>query len=193
MTTHEALPQGDIAAWRVDDPEITGPLPHLAGVAPDWDWDWDFDQPANGVDTAGSAPPPLVPWYARTSVLLALIGAAAGTLVVATVLLMAPGEPRETTDKLRPVIRTTPPTTRVIVPPLPANTTSPTVPSPVSAEPSAAPSAAGATPQAPVSAEQMAPPPAAGPQDAGDAAADAESSGPQVNVTRAPMSFTPGR
>ncbi|NBP84952.1 MAG: hypothetical protein EBU54_07065, partial [Mycobacteriaceae bacterium] len=115
MTTHEALPHGDIEAWRVEDPEITGPLPRLAGVAPDWDWDWDWDQPAADADTATAAPSP-VPWYARTSVLLALIGAAAAALVVATVLLMAPGDSEETPDKLRPVVRTTPPTTRVIVP-----------------------------------------------------------------------------
>ena len=192
VTTYDALPEGDIAAWRVEDPEITGPLPRLAGVAPDWDWEWDWDPPgaAPGGTAPASSPPPTA-WYAKTGMLLALIGAAGVALVVATVLLLAPDDSRQAPEKLRPVQRTTPASTTVIVPPAPAPSAAAEP-----AEPSEPPGAlgasgtAGAETETPVSAEQLVPPSAVGSADSGQEAVDQGE--PRIKATRAPTSLDPG-
>lgn len=194
VTTYDALPEGDIAAWRVEDPEITGPLPRLAGVAPDWDWEWDWDPPGAGPGGTGQATglassPPATAWYARTGVLLALIGAAGVALVVATVLLLAPDDSRDAPEKLRPVQRTTPASTTVIVPPAPTGPAEAAEASETPGVPGAL-GAAGAETETPVSAEQLEPRSAVGSADSGQEAADPVE--PRIKATRAPTVVTPG-
>jgi len=121
--------------------------------------------------------PPKPPWYRNSRVLLALITAAAAVLVVASVLLVTlDGAGFNQTKQLRSISpATTAPATTA--PPTASATPIPT-PSPVSelqSAPAPAPS---------VSAEP--PPPAPRAQDANP------SDGPRINVTRTPMSFTPG-
>lgn len=120
--------------------------------------------------------PPKPPWYRNSRVLLAMITAAAAVLVVASVLLVTlDGAGFNQTRQLRSINPAT--TAAVTTAPQSASATPLPTPSPVS-ELQSAPA-----PEPSVSAE---PPPAPRTPEAN------LSDGPRINVTRTPMSFTPG-
>jgi len=121
--------------------------------------------------------PPKPPWYRNSRVLLAMITVAAAVLVVASVLLVTlDGAGFNQTRQLRSISPAT--TAAVTTATRTASATPLPTPSPASEQESApapAPSAS-AEPQTPAART-----PAANP-----------SEGPRINVTRTPMSFTPG-
>ena len=132
------------------------------------------------------------PWHRNPAVLIGLIAAASTALVVAAVLLLA-GDPADSPTRLKPIISTT----AVSVPPSDeppaageptiaesaAETTSATGPESATAE--------GDVPEAGAPAEAPAEAPAQPPISARDDGSG-DSEGPRINVTRSPMSFTPG-
>jgi hypothetical protein len=121
--------------------------------------------------------PPKPPWYRNTRVLLVIVTAAAAVLVVASVLLVTlDGAGFNQTRQLRSISPAT--TAAVTTAPPSASATPLPTPSPVSEEESAP------APAPSLSAEP--PPPAPRAPDVNP------SDGPRINVTRTPMSFTPG-
>jgi len=152
------MPYEDLGAWFTDD------------LLPGWTRYWN----------EAPAAPPKPPWYRNSRVLLAMITAAAATLVVATALLVTLSSADfNQTRQLRSI--------NPAAPIAPATETAPIAapPSPeAQAETEAEPPAA-ADPNA--SADAPPPPPAPRLVDSNN------SDGPRMNVTRAPMSFTPGQ
>jgi hypothetical protein len=132
--------------------------------------------------------PPPAPWYRNPRLLFGLIAVAAAALVVATVLLITGRKSGEIPSTPQLSIRTTPTT--------PSERSSSRAPS-ESSTPASSPASAESSP---VGTDES--PPAAEPaQPAEDSAAPVPSpaggqgkkpAGPKINVTRTPMSFTPG-
>ena len=121
--------------------------------------------------------PPKPPWYRNSQVLLAMITAAAAVLVVASVLLVTlDGAGFNQTKQLRSISPAT--SAAVTTAPHSASATPIPTPSPVSIQESA--------PAPAPSASAELPPPSPRTADANP------SDGPRINVTRTPMSFTPG-
>lgn len=192
MTEREDGPSEQLVASPPGDQDVeledTWPPSQLWGPQDQWqpgdDWEWiepPYDNPA---------PPPPTPWYRRPGVLIGLIIAAMVALVVASVVLLTNARFGESDDvRLRPTIHTS----AVTVPGTPdrsatsAPSTSPTSTEPTrSSAPTDAPGPVGQPePQVPEA------PPAGGPV-GGQSQAPATREGPRTNVTRNPMSFTPG-
>jgi hypothetical protein len=189
MTDQRAVPNADL------DIRPVGPDAPLDGRddltwddewddewAGDWDDDWDRRAPA------ASAPQPVAqPWYRSPRLLVVLIGAAAAMLVVATALLVGgrfggqiPTSPQLDIRTALPSASATPPPSRVERrnSTTPSTTGSPT-PSSAADAPTVVPE-----PVQPLPAPSLEAPPAE--------RAPADSDGPSLNVTRTPMSFSPG-
>lgn len=178
MTDPEALADEDLAAWPIDD----------FGV--------DWDDPRVDREPAPSRPP----WYRSPGPLLALISGAAATLVVAVTLVLT--DSREIPTRPALGTKTAPtgapspsraaPAIGAPGPSTPASAPSPADEAPTREEPPAPAEvpevAAAAEPAAPAAA----PAPAPLPVDSPGSLAGSESDGPRINVTRSPMSFTPG-
>lgn len=164
---------------------------------PNGDWEWTelpYDDPA-WVSVAGSGPahsqtdrPVDRPWYRRPGFLVGLIITALVALVVASVLLLTRATFNDQDEvRLKPTIRTS----SIVIPSSstpPSTSASPTT---SATEPtrSSTPSEEPAPEPAPES-----PPAPAGPT-AGGAIGEQDPDtppGPRTNVTRTPMSFTPG-
>jgi predicted lipid-binding transport protein (Tim44 family) len=157
MTEREAMPYEDLGAWFTDD------------LLPGWTRYW----------SEAPAAPPKPPWYRNSRVLLAMITAAAATLVVATALLvtLSSADFNQTRElrsinpaPIEPAIETAP----IAAPPAPEAQAETEAEPPAAADPTA-------------SADAPPPPPAPRVVDSNN------SDGPRMNVTRAPMSFTPGQ
>jgi len=133
--------------------------------------------------------PAKAPWFRNPRLLFGLIAVAAAALVVATVLLITgkqPGEIPTTPDlgtRAIPRARSTP-----RAPSKPAPSTP--VPSSPTAETSSGSAEETAAPAEP---EQPAEPPAAPLPPSPTAGQSKSPAGPRINVTRTPMSFTPGK
>lgn len=185
MTDPEALPDEDLSVWPIDD------------------FGWDWVEP--GVDRKPEPSGP--PWYRSPGPLLTLIAGAAATLVVAVTLVItdsgeiptrpalgtktvptdAPG-PSRAAPATEP---TTEPTTGAPGPSTPVSASSPAEDAPAEEEsPAPAEVAEAAEPAAPAAAVPPAPVPV--PVDSPGSLAGSDSEGPRINVTRSPMSFTPG-
>jgi predicted lipid-binding transport protein (Tim44 family) len=157
MSEREAMPYEDLGAWFTDD------------LRPGWARYW----------SEAPAAPPKPPWYRNSQVLLAMITAAAATLVAATALLVTLSSADfNQTRQLRSIN-----------------------PAPLAPASEAAPIAAPPSPEAQAETEAE-PPAAADPTASADAPPPPpaprvvnsnNSDGPRMNVTRAPMSFTPGQ
>ena len=129
----------------------------------------------NEVPTA----PPKPPWYRNSRVLLLIVTAAAAVLVVASVLLVTLDGAGFNQTKQLGSIR---PATSAAVTTAPQSASATPIPTPTPSPVSEQGSAPAPAPSA--SAEP--PPPATRTADANP------SDGPRINVTRTPMSFTPG-
>jgi hypothetical protein len=183
MTDPEALPDEDLSAWPINDDA-------------DEDFDWDWDAPPVDREPEPSRPA----WYRSPGPLLALISGAAATLVVAVALVITDSGEIPTRPALgTKAVSTGAPSPSRAAPTADAPESSPSVPS--SAEESNAeeepPAAVAVVRAAEPAAPPAAPPPAALPVDSpgaveGSNAAGSNSDGPRINVTRSPMSFTPG-
>jgi hypothetical protein len=178
MTDPEALPDEDLSAWPIDD-----------DADEDFGWDWDAP-PVDREPEPGRAP-----WYRSPGPLLALISGAAATLVVAVALVVTDSGEIPT----RPALGTKTVSTGATSPSSAAPTADapePSTPAPSSAEESTAeeepPAPAEVARAAEPAAPSAAPPPAARPVDRPGTVAGGNSEGPRINVTRSPMSFTPG-
>jgi len=143
------------------------------------------DEPWDGYPVADPVQPATAPWFRNPRLLFGLIAVAAAALVVATVLLISGKQSGEipTTPELdtraTPSARSTP-----RAPSRPAPST------PVSSSPTPEPSSRSAEETAaPAEPEQPAEPPPASPT----ASPSKSPAGPKLNVTRTPMSFTPGK
>ncbi|MGI9125064.1 MAG: hypothetical protein ACR2JM_09995 [Mycobacterium sp.] len=139
---------------------------------PDWD-----DYPVTTLPV-----PPERPWYRSPRLLLVLIVAAAAALVVAAALLVTgnfSGEIPTGPGRLHTVTATSA---------SPSSTASPTTTSASSTTPSSSTSTEPAT-SPPESAATEEPPLEA----PGGPGGEDRSEGPRINVTRSPMSFTPGQ
>lgn len=178
MTDREALPDEDLAARWIGDTS-----------GDDLDWEWDELRVDREPEPSGP------PWYRSPGPLLALISVAAATLVVAAALVIADSGEIPT----RPALDTKTIPTGVSSPSRAVATAS--VPEP--STPAPASSAVNETPaeeQSPVPAEiagpaepaasAAAPPPL--PANSPGTLAESNPEGPRINVTRSPMSFTPG-
>jgi hypothetical protein len=124
--------------------------------------------------------PPKPPWYRNSRVLLTVITAAASVLVVATALLLtlSSGDFNQTT-----LLRSVNPPTSPAATAAPEVDNAPPAPAVASETESEPPPA-----EVPVASAEQDPPPR--PQRSAGAGS---SEGPSINVTRAPMSFTPGQ
>lgn len=153
---------------------------------------WD-SHPADDWDRfpAEAEQPPSTPWYRNPRLLFGLIAVAAAALVVATVLLI--------TGKQSGEIQTTPQLSTRTTPATPSARSTPRAPSETESSTTESPSPDAEAslpdefptplepeqPEQPVQSEAPAPSPAASPT--------RSQSGPRINVTRTPMSFTPGK
>lgn len=177
MANHEDVPYADV------------PYAEVSYAEPEWDWgsepdaDQDEDPYADTyVRWPETEPPIRRPWHRNPIILLGLIAAASVPLSVAAVLLLTEDRDADVATKLKPTIRTT----AVVLPP---------------SESASQTSAAESTPQtsavettATESAEEIAvaPTEAPAPLPSARGGESDESDGPRINVTRSPMSFTPG-
>lgn len=175
MTDPEALPDEDLSAWPIDE------------------FGWDWDDPRVDREPEPSGPP----WYRSPGPLLALISGAAATLVVAVTLLITdsgeiPTQPALGTKAVpssAPSASRAAPAANAPGPSTPASASPAAEGSPSEGEsPAPAAVAEAAEPAAPAGA----PPPAPLPVDGPGTLAGTDSEGPRINVTRSPMSFTPG-
>lgn len=175
MTDPEALPE-DLCAWPIDD-------------YADEDFGWDWDAPPVDREPEPGGPP----WYRSPGPLLAVISCAAATLVVAVALVVTdsgeiPTRPALGTKAVptgAPSPSRSAPTAGAPEPSTPSSAAS-SAEEPAAAEepPATAEVTRAAEPAAPVAAPPPAPLPVDGP--------GTDSEGPRINVTRSPMSFTPG-
>ena len=130
-------------------------------------------------------------WYRDPRVLVGLIVAALAVLVVASVVLLVSGRLGEPTDSTEMTLRPTIRTSSIVLPPsaspetATSTTTSATSTTSATEETSSPP--ADADP--PVGAD----PPESDAEPAAPSAGRATPEGPRTNVTRNPMSFTPGQ
>ncbi|MEI6251933.1 MAG: hypothetical protein WCP30_03930 [Mycobacteriaceae bacterium] len=135
------------------------------------------------------AQPPAAPWSRNPRLLFGLIAVAAAALVVATVLLITGRQSGEIPTAPQLSTRTTPNTPSAPSSPRPPS--EPASSTPPSSSPSAESSAAGSEESlAPAEPEQPAEPAVAPPP---SPTASHSPAGPKINVTRTPMSFTPGK
>lgn len=175
-------PSGD-QDWEPDD---TWPPGDPWGPEDQWqpgdEWEW-VEPPYD--DSGRPMTPP--PWYRRPGVLVGLIIAAMVALVVASVVLLTNARFGESEDvRLRPTIHTS----AVTVPATPERTAAPAPStSPTSVEPTR--SSAPTEEPGPVGRPEPAAPSSPGPV-GGQTRAPSTPEGPRINVTRNPMSFTPG-
>jgi hypothetical protein len=173
MTDPEALPDEDLSGWPIDD------------------FGWDWDEP--GVDRKPEPSGP--PWYRSPGPLLTLIAGAAATLVVAVTLVITDtGEiPTRPALGTKAVPTDAPGPSRAEAPTEPPTGESgPSTPASASSSADGAP-AEDVEPEAPEPAPPAAAvPPAPLPVDSPGTVAGGDSDGPRINVTRSPMSFTPG-
>lgn len=140
------------------------------------------------------------PWHRNPRVLAALIGAASASLAVSVVLLLTTDTFGDSPARLRPAIRTTAVSAAPSEPPQVASETGESTAAPeTSSEPTTPeaeqPGAEGAVTEAELSAEPSAEPaaePSAGAPARGQEGGSDQPEGPRINVTRSPMSFTPG-
>ncbi len=176
MTGRNALPDEDLSAWPDDG----------YGYGADDGYDdtlWEIQPSAAPMPASRQAPP----WYRSPRLLLLLIGLAAAVLVVATALLVTgrtageiPRTPRletRTATSVPPASASSTPSGTVT----PASSSAPASPTP---ERTTEPSPEAAPEPAEPAASAAAPPPAA---------PSRSPQGPRINVTRTPMSFTPGK
>jgi hypothetical protein len=149
----------------------------------EWDREWEWD--SYPVPPAPQKVSP--PWYRSPGLLLALIGAAAAVLVVATALLVGGrfGGDIPTSPQLN--TRTATPSPSAAPQPPPAQRRTSTGPSTTE---STTPSATAEPPPVVEQPAEPPPPPPAEPPAVERAPADSD--GPRINVTRTPMSFSPG-
>lgn len=178
MTEREALPDEDLDAWWIGDD---------GGGYFDWDW----DEPRVDREPEPSGPP----WCRSPGPLLALISVAAATLVVAVALVIADsGEiPTRPASGTKTVPTGVPSSSRAVAT---ATAPRPSTPAPESSAVDETPAeeqppvpaevAESAEPAAPAAA----PPPL--PVNSPGVLAESTIEGPRINVTRSPMSFTPG-
>jgi cytoskeletal protein RodZ len=167
MTDPEALAYEDV----VDDAWDSYP-------ADDW----------NTYPVAGPVQPAKAPWFRNPSLLFGLIAMAAAALVVATVLLI--------TGKQSGEIPTTPDLSTRATPSVRSTPRAPSGPAPSTPESSSTPETSTESAEetaAPAEPEQPAEPPAAPLPPSPSASQSKSPAGPKINVTRTPMSFTPGK
>ena len=178
MTHREAVPDEDLAAWWIGD----------AG-GDDLDWDWDELR----VDREPKPSGP--PWYRSPGPLLALISVAAATLVVAVALVIADSGEIPTRPALgtKTVPTGGPGSSRAAAtatapgPSTPAPASSAIDETPADEQPTLPAEVAGPAEPA---ASAAAPPPL--PVNSPGVLAESNPEGPRINVTRSPMSFSPG-
>lgn len=182
MTEHEALADEDFLA-------PTG-LADTDYLESDWDAfaidDWET-YPAE----RHRPQPPATPWFRNPRLLFGLIATAAAALVVATVLLITGKQSGEipTTPQLSTRSTAATPSERS-APSSPSESTSPT-PSSASSSAESSDTATEEVP-APVDPPQQAEAPPV-PPPAPATGQSRSPAGPKINVTRTPMSFTPGK
>jgi hypothetical protein len=160
-------------------------------AAPEWDWGSDpdadlYEDPYGDTYVRWPEPEPAIrrPWHRNPVILLGLIAAASVPLSVAAVLLLTGDDAGERPLKLTPTIGTT----AVAIPPSEsASQTSAAETTPETSAESPTSEAESPESESPAAtAESPAPlPPARG-------GGSDNSDGPRINVTRSPMSFTPG-
>lgn len=172
MTRHEEAPHEDASY-----------------AEPEWDWaqepDADqFEDPYADTYVRWPEDEQAVrrPLHRNPVVLLGLIAAASVALSVAAVLLLTDSRDADVPTKLKPTIRTT----AVVLPPSKsaAETSAVETTPETSAEEASATESAEEIPAAPTDAPAPVPSARGGDEDNSD--------GPRINVTRSPMSFTPG-
>lgn len=175
MTTREDLPH-----WDREDLSY-GPDDWFEDSYDDTFVHW--DEPAAAVRR---------PWHRNPGILIGLIAASSAALSVASVLLVAGNTPVDSPARLRPVIRST----AVPEPPpqMPAEASTPVAaPELPGDEPTAEVQAAEvAESDVPVALVEESAPNSAAPPPRDTRGESADSEGPRINVTRNPMSFTPG-
>ena len=165
------------------------PCEEVSYAEPEWDWGAEpdagqYEDPYADtyVRWPETEPPIRRPWHRNPVILLGLIAAASVPLSVAAVLLLTGDDANDRPMKLTPAIRTT----AVVIPPSESGsetTTAESTPQ-TSAEETTATESAEEIPAAPTEAPAPLPSARGGDSD--------ESDGPRINVTRSPMSFTPG-
>ena len=168
MTEHEALQDQELSVWPIDG-------------------SWD-DYPIAPAEKTVA-----VPWYRRPRLLLALIAVAAAALVVAAALLVTgdfsgdiPAGPQLDTRTAATASPTSaPPGSGSADTGSTGSVTSTSGPSTPSSSAEAPPS-----PEVTLESPQPAPPPPPVPPPTADGR---QKEGPRINVTRTPMSFTPGQ
>jgi len=177
MNDSEALADEDLSTSGylhddVDDPDWSG--------YPIDDW---------GPYPVERAQPPAAPWFRNPRLLFGLIAVAAAALVVATVLLITGRQSGEIPAAPQLSTRTTPNTPSASSTPRPPS--EPASSTPPSSSPSAeSPAVDTGESPAPAESEQPAEPPIA---PLPSPAASQSPAGPRINITRTPMSFTPGK
>ena len=165
------------------------PYEEVSYAEPEWDWGSELDADPyedpyadTYVRWPETQPPIRRPWHRNPIFLLGLIAAASVPLSVAAVLLLTGNDADDRPMKFTPTIRTT----AVAIPP-PESTSEVSVVETTpqtSAEETTATEAAEEIPVATIEAPAPLPSARGGETD--------ESDGPRINVTRSPMSFTPG-
>lgn len=167
VTEHETLPDRDLSGWPEDGPD---------------GFDFDDDAVWGDYPTRRTPPPPAIPWYRSPGMLLLLIGLAAAVLVIAAALLVTGRQSGKIPARPRLETRTSAP-----VPQIRASSTAPrTSSSPPSTSQAAEESAESGI-------EEVTPEPAEPSPSAAPPPATRSPQGPRINVTRTPMSFTPGK
>jgi hypothetical protein len=165
------------------------PYEEVSYAEPEWDWGSELDADSyedpyadTYVRWPETEPPIRRPWHRNPLILLGLIAAASVPLSVAAVLLLTDDRDADVATKLKPTIRTT----AVMLPPSEsASQTSAAESTPqTSAEETTATESAAEIPAATIEVPAPLPSARGGETD--------ESDGPRINVTRSPMSFTPG-
>ena len=129
---------------------------------------------------------PRQPWHRSTGALVGVIATASAALAVAFVLLLTSGTGSDRPSRLIPTIRTTAataPPAQPTVEPGPAQTTAETSAEETDDQTDASEAEGRQSPAGPAPAGEPSPT---------QVNRTSEPEGPQINVTRAPMSFTPG-
>lgn len=187
MTDHEALIQERLStSWDHGDETVAADY-----VDADYghdEWDGYPDEYWAGY-TAEPPTPPGPAWFHNPRLLFGLIGVAAAALVVASVLLITGKDSGEIPTARHLSTRTAPATPSERSTPPPAEPPSSTASSSPSAETSSpVPEDAPLPEESQQPAESAAPPPPAP-----ETGLNKSGAGPKINVTRTPMSFTPGK
>lgn len=192
MTDPEALAEEGLVT-SVDTYDAAGPSTQIDEFGDPYfgpaDWD-SYPVEDWGTYPADPPPPPGPPWFRNPRLLFGLIAAAAACLVVATVLLITGKDSGEIPTSRHLSTRPAPETpSERSAPRPPGRSSSATPSSSSSAESSSSPAEEAPPPAEPQQpAESAAPPPPAP-----EAGQNKSPAGPKINVTRTPMSFTPGK